>query len=209
MRTWNNVAFYRPDKTTEYEHIDALFTKTVDWYLIETHWKDMMQVVLSIQAGKVLPSMLLRKLNSNNRRNKLYRAFREVGRVTRTLFLLRYTSEADFRQTIRAETTKVESYNDFLDWISFGGQIIKSGDPVEQAKQIKYSNLVANSIMLHNVVDLTQVLGGMANEGYTITKELVAGLSPYIRDKIRRFGRYDVDMADHPPDLNLMTVPIS
>ena len=60
----------------------------------------MMQVVLSIQAGKVLPSMLLRKLNSNNRRNKLYQAFRELGRVIRTLFLLRYISESEFRQTI-------------------------------------------------------------------------------------------------------------
>ena len=209
MRNWNNVAFYRPDKTTQYKHIDPLFTKPVDWSLIEMHWKDMMQVVLSIQAGKVLPSMLLRKLNSNNRRNKLYRAFRELGRVTRTVFLLRYISEADFRQTIRAETTKVESYNDFLDWITFGGQTIKSGDPVEQAKQIKYSNLIANSIMLHNVVDLTKVLAAMAKKGYVITKELVAGLSPYIRDHIRRFGRYDVDMTDHPPDLDFMTVPIS
>ncbi|MFK7848125.1 MAG: Tn3 family transposase [Rhodothermales bacterium] len=209
MRTWNDVAFYRPDRTTRYMHIDSLFTKTADWALIEMHWKDMMQVVLSIQAGKVLPSMLLRKLNSNNRRNKLYRAFRELGRVIRTLFLLRYISEADFRQTIRAETTKVESYNDFQDWITFGGQIIKSGDPVEQAKQIKYSNLIANSIMLNNVADLTQVLANMAKEGYTITAELAASLSPFIRDQIRRFGRYDVDMENKPPDLDLLTVPIS
>ncbi len=209
MRTWNDVAFYRPDKETRYTHIDSLFTKTADWLLIETHWKDMMQVVLSIQAGKVLPSMLLRKLNSNNRRNRLYRAFRELGRVTRTLFLLRYISEADFRQTIRAETTKVESYNDFQDWITFGGQVMKSGDPVEQAKQIKYSNLVANSIMLQNVVDLTKVLATMAKEGYTVTKELVACLSPFIRDQIRRFGRYDVDMTEYPPDLELMAVSLS
>ena len=111
MRTWNDVAFYRTDSQVKYEHIDSLFTKTVDWDLIETHWQDMMQVVLSIQAGKVLPSMLLRKLNSHNRRNKLYRAFRELGRVTRTLFLLRYISEADLRHTIRAETTKIESYS--------------------------------------------------------------------------------------------------
>lgn len=99
MRTWNDVIFYRPDKTTRYRHIDALFSKTIDWSLIETHWQDMMQVVLSIQAGKVLPSMLLRKLGSHNRQNKLYRAFRELGRVERTLFLLRYVSEADFRQS--------------------------------------------------------------------------------------------------------------
>jgi len=209
MRTWNDVAFYRPDKKVRYKHIDSLFRKTVNWSLIKTHWKDMMQVVLSIQAGKVLPSMLLRKLNSNNRRNKLYRAFRELGRVTRTLFLLRYISEADFRQTIRAETTKVESYNDFLDWITFGGQTIKSGDPVEQAKHIKYSDLVANSIMLQNVVDLTAVFGNMAAEGHTITKELVGAFSPFIREHIRRFGKYDVDMDQRPPDLTLTTVPIS
>ena len=68
--------------------------------------------------------------------------------MLRTLFLLRYISEADLRQTIRAETTKIESFNDFLDWISFGGPVIKSGDPVEQNKRIKYMNLVVNSVML-------------------------------------------------------------
>ncbi len=129
--------------------------------------------------------------------------------MKRTLFLLHYISESDLRQTIRAETTKVESYNDFLDWISFGGQIIKSGDPVEQSKQIKYTNLVANSVMLHNVVDLTDVLVKMAADGHAITRELVGGLSPYIRDKIRRFGRYNVDMDEHPPHLDPKSVPIS
>ena len=58
MRTWNDVTFYRVDRATTYTHIDALFTQVVDWEVIERHWYDMMQVVLSIQAGTVLPSML-------------------------------------------------------------------------------------------------------------------------------------------------------
>lgn len=33
------------------------------------------------------------------------------------------------------------------------------------------------------------------------SKELVASLSPYIRGHIRRFGRYDVNMEEFPPDL--------
>lgn len=209
MRTWNDALFYRPDKTTRYQHIDALFSKTIDWSLIETHWQDMMQVVLSIQAGKGLPSMLLRKLGSHNRQNKLYRAFRELGRVERTLFLLRYVSEADFRQSIRAETTKVESYNDFLDWIGFGGPVLKSGDPVEQIKQVKYMDLVASAIMLHNVADLTDLLSDMAAEGLPVTKELVSRLSPYMREHIRRFGQYVLDMDDHPPPLEPKPLPIS
>jgi TnpA family transposase len=84
------------------------------------------------QAGVVMPSMLLRKLGTYNRRSRLYRAFRELGRVERTLFLLRYISDGEVRRTIRAETTKIEAYNDFLDWVSFGGPVVKSGDPVEQ-----------------------------------------------------------------------------
>jgi TnpA family transposase len=196
------------EETTRYRHIDALFSKTIDWSLIETHWQDMMQVVLSIQAGKVLPSMLLRKLGSHNRQNKLYRAFRELGRVERTLFLLRYVSEADFRQSIRAETTKIESYNDFLDWIGFGGPVLKSGDPVEQVKQVKYMDLVASAIMLHNVAELTELLSEMAAEGLTVTKGLVSHLSPYMREHIRRFGRYVLDMDEQPLPLEPKPLPI-
>ena len=118
------------------------------------------------------------------------------------MFLLRYLSEAEFRQSIRAETTKVESYNDFLDWIGFGSPVLKSGDPVEQTKQIKYMDLVANTVMLHNVSDLTNGLTAMAAEGWPLTKELVGRLSPYIREHIRRFGQYSLDMDDLPPPLD-------
>ncbi len=112
MRGLGDVTFYRPAKGTRYEHIDALFTGEIDWDLIATHARDMIQVVLSIQAGRVMPSMLLRKLGTYNRRSLLYRAFRELGRVERTLFLLRFFSNIEVRQVIRAETTKIEAYND-------------------------------------------------------------------------------------------------
>ena len=76
-----------PQCDVTYQHIDSLFSQTINWQLIETHWPDLLQVVLSIQAGKVLPSMLLQRLNSYSRKNKLYLAFRELGRAVRTLFL--------------------------------------------------------------------------------------------------------------------------
>lgn len=208
MRTWDDVIFYRPDGETKYEHIDALFTETADWQLIETHYPDMLQIALSIQAGLALPSMLLKRLGVNNRKHKLYQAFRELGRVVRTLFLLRYISKADLRRTIRAETTKIESYNDFLDWISFGGPVLKSGDPVEQAKRLKYMSLVANAIMLQNVVDLTDVLNGMIAEGFEVTAAFISGLSPYMRRKLLRFGQYVLN-DDIPEPLCPMPIRIT
>ena len=201
MRTWRDVTFYRPDRQTQYRHIDPLFSDVVDWALIERHWRDMMQVVLSIQAGGVLPSMLLRKLGTHNRKNKLYQAFRELGRVERTLFLLRYLSDGEFRRGLRAEMTKIESYNDFTDWIAFGGPVLKSNDPVEQEKLLKYRDVVANAVMLSNVVDLTAVLGELIEEGYAVTPEMVSRLSPYQTGHIRRFGQYVLEMEGQPEPL--------
>ncbi len=98
--------------------------------------------------------------------------------MKRTIFLLRYISEHDFRFSIRAETTKIESFHSFLDWITFGGTVIKSGDPIEQAKRVKYMDIVANAIMLHNVVHLTPVLNGITEEGGVVTPHLIRFLRP-------------------------------
>ncbi|MCB0262303.1 MAG: Tn3 family transposase [Calditrichaeota bacterium] len=203
MRTWNDVVFYRPHKDVAYKHIDNLFTQTANWSLIKKHWKDLMQVVLSIQAGKVLPSMLLQKLGVHSRKNKLYQVFRELGRVMRTIFLLEYIGSKPMRKEIRAATTKIESFHSFQDWVSFGGHIITSGDPVEREKRIKYTNLIANIIMVHNVVDLTKLLNRMVKEGHQLTPQLVERLSPYMTGHIKRFGQYILDMDSVPGPLQL------
>ena len=201
MRTWNDVTLYRVDRSTTYKHIDRLLTQVVDWDLIERYWQDMMQVVLSIQAGKVLPSMLLQKLGVYSRKNNLYKAFSELGRVERTIFLLEYMSDTAMRQHIRAETTKVESYNQFTEWLAFGGPVLRSGDPVEQEKRIKYRDLVANVVMLQNVVDMTNVLHDLQRDGVRITPELLARLSPYLNGHLKRFGHYILDMGTPPEPL--------
>lgn len=51
IRNWKDLIMYRPDKDAKYEHIDALFTDTIDWELIRTYWQEMMRVILSIRQG--------------------------------------------------------------------------------------------------------------------------------------------------------------
>ena len=47
IRNWKDLTFFRPGKNAHYQHIDTLFTDTIDWDLIETHWQDLMPVALS------------------------------------------------------------------------------------------------------------------------------------------------------------------
>ncbi len=111
IRNWKDLILFRPHKGATYRHINDLFGEAIDWKLIENHWQDLMQIVLSIQAGKLLPSDLLRKLGHESRKNRLYQAFRELGRVIRTLFLLRYISDLPLRRQISETENKIEAYH--------------------------------------------------------------------------------------------------
>jgi len=203
IRNWKELNFYRPSPTVVYQHIDSLFKDVIDWELIRTHWLDLLQVVLSIYTGKVSSAVLLRKLGNYSRKNRLYKAFQELGRVIRTIFLLQYISEGELRQQITRTTNKVESYHGFSKWFCFGGEgIIADNDPEEQEKSIKYNSLVANAVIFQNTIDLSEILQQLKREGYLIDPDDIKALSPYLTDKIKRFGDYFLDMTLLPNPLD-------
>lgn len=200
IRNWKDLKLFRPSKDTKYDHIDALFTDTIDWDLIENHLPDLLRIVLSIKAGRVSASTILRRLGTYSRKNKLYSAFAELGRVTRTIFLLKYISDPELRSTITAATNKSEQLNDFIKWIRFGADgVIQENDRDEQRKLIKYNHLVANCLILHNVCTLTRMLGQLEKEGHTFDEATIGQISPYIRDHINRFGDYFLNMDRAQP----------
>jgi TnpA family transposase len=198
IRNWKDLKFYFPDEELEMSHLNALFSDTIDWQLIETHFFDMLQVAISISQGKIRSSTILRKLGTYSRKNRLYFAFRELGRVVRTVFLLNYIASIELRRMIFEATQKSESWNQFIQWIAFGGEEIRENNRKEQRKIIRYNHLVANLVIFHNVVEMTRVIKQLVAEGVEITPEILAGLSPYKTGHLNRFGRYRLEFEKVP-----------
>ncbi len=187
-----------------YDHIDALFTANIDWALIEAHLPDMLRVALSVWAGRLLPSAILRRLATYSRKNRLYFAFRELGRAIRTDFLLRYLGSVELRRVIQAATNKSEHFNRYAQWVSFGSSgLTATAERDEQRKMIKYNHLVANLLIFHTVAGMTWALDEIAADGHgdAITPEALAGTSPYLNEHLNRFGSYTLDLSRMPAPL--------
>lgn len=199
IRNWKDLKMYRPDPASKYRHINRLFSSTADWELIETHYRDLMQVVLSIQTGKISSPTLLRKLGSYSRKNRLYDAAQALGNVVRTIFLLNWIGSKDMRRDVTANTNKIESYNGFAKWLSFGGDVIAENDPDEQQKRLRYNDLIASSVILQNTVDMMRALHKLQREGKTIDAADIDFLSPYQTTTIKRFGEYNLRF-NRPPE---------
>ena len=162
--------------------------------MIQKHWKDWMQLILSLQAGRIPSSTLIRQLSHRSELNPLARFAEELGNVDRTMFLLEWISDQLMRQTVTAMTNKVESYHGFSKWLSFGGEVIAENDPDEQQKHIRYNDLLASAVILQNVIDMTKIIEDLRREGWTIRDEDLSFLSPYLTLGVKRFGAYLVDL---------------
>ncbi|RYG41089.1 MAG: hypothetical protein EOO01_25915 [Chitinophagaceae bacterium] len=72
--------------------------------MIEKFLPDMLRVAISIKLGTITASTILKRLGTASRNNKLYYAFRELGKAVRTIFLLRYINDIELRKSILAAT---------------------------------------------------------------------------------------------------------
>nr|WP_255435175.1 Tn3 family transposase [Rhodoferax sp. BLA1] len=102
IRNIKELVFFKAEPTIQYQHIQSLFRGNIDWDLIAVHYRDMLRVAVSIKLGKITPSMILRRLGTFSRKNKLYFAFRELGRAIRTVFLLNYINDLELRAPLLA-----------------------------------------------------------------------------------------------------------
>jgi hypothetical protein len=115
------------------------------------------------------------------------------------MFLLRYLSDLELRHIINTATTKSERFNNFVQWVSFGGDsVIAENVRDEQRKFIKYSHLVANLLAFHNVVAITNASRRMEAQGYEVKDEWLAEFSPYQTENINRFGHYSLNSSRTP-----------
>ncbi|MDF4251857.1 Tn3 family transposase [Streptomyces sp. WMMB303] len=186
-------------------YIDVLFGEVgknvIDRDLIESQFRHLMKVAVSVREGAISSSTLLKRLRSGSEKNATYAAFREVGCVIRTVQPLRYLCDPAVRRRVTAATNKAEAFNGFSQWIGFGNRgVIADSDPVEQEKAMKLNALLTNSVILHNALDIAEIIRQLLEEGWEIEPEDLVRIPPYLTEHINRFGEHSTHELGVQPD---------
>jgi TnpA family transposase len=88
--------------------------------LIEDQWDEVLRFIATIQLKVTTASQIFKRLNSYSRQHPLYMALKEFGKIPKTLCILKYRDDCQFRQAIEKQLNKVEGANKFSKAISFG-----------------------------------------------------------------------------------------
>lgn len=94
---------------------------------IEQHWDDMLRVAGSLKLGTIHASDLIRTILKSDRPSGLAQAIIEAGRINKTLYLLNYINDEDYRRRILTQLNRGEGRHSVARAICYGqkGEIRK------------------------------------------------------------------------------------
>lgn len=182
---------YAFEPRARYGRLAPLFGQRLDVDLIRAHWGDIGRVVCAMRDRTVTPSLILKKLSAYRQQNSLAAALREVGRVQRTLFTVRWFDDPALRRLVTAELNKGEARNSLARAVAFHrlGRFRDRGHENQQTRAAAL-NLVTAAIILFNCRHLGRALNAMRARGMDIDEALIPQLSPLGWDHINLTGDY-------------------
>lgn len=153
------AVFWRVDKSANYgaldtlDALDALARGCADLSKAENQWDEMMRTAGSLKLGTIHASELIRSLLKSSRPSGLAQAIMEVGRVNKTLYLLNYIDDEDYRRRLLTQLNRGEGRHAVARAICYGqrGEIRKRYRE-GQEDHLGALGLVTNAVVLWNTL---------------------------------------------------------
>ncbi len=183
---------YRLGPVNGYQHAGALLKTPIDRRRILERWDDLLRVAGSLKLGWVTASLLISRLQASPRQNALARALQEHGRIAKTLHILRYLEDDEYRRRINRQLNKGESLHALRRFLFFAHEgHVRRRQPDDQADQAACLTLLTNAVIVWNTVYMTAAISQLATEGLIDPADAnLARLSPTLHEHINPYGRY-------------------
>jgi len=189
--------FWRVDGKADYGVLNDRASNKINMKLIAEHWDDLLRLAGSLKLGVVCAAGLTRTLQTNDRPTRLTRALQELGRLLKTLYLLRYIDDEAYRGRILIQLNRGEGRHQLARVIFHGRRgELRQRYREGQEDQLGALGLTVNLVVLWNTIYMDAALNQLMSEGYEVQSEDVARLSPLGLKHINMLGRYAFSLPD-------------
>ena len=186
---------YKIDREAAYPGLGPILTGTVKTHLIGPAWDGVVRLVASMRARTASPSLILHRLGSYARQNSLHQALAEIGRVQKTVFVLRFLDDAGYRRHIGQELNTGERSHVLSRFLFFGKEgAVRGRTFQDQVNTFSCLAVLHNAVVVWNTLRIGEIVAQLRAEGHVITNEDLARTSPLLYAHINPFGQYRFDL---------------
>ena len=183
----------------KYPELEPILRSVIDWDLIRHEYDEMVKYATALRLGTAQTEAILKRFTRSNIQHPTYKAFSELGRAIKTIFLCRYLHDIEVRQEIFEGLNVIENWNSANGFIFYGKHgDIATNDVDAQEVTILAMHLLQTSLVYVNTLIVQQVLADPAwRERFTQADW--RGLTPLFYRHINPYGRFDLDMSYRIP----------
>ncbi len=157
----------------------------------------MLRVAGSLKIGTVHATDVMRTLQAGGRSSALARAIGEVGRIAKTLYLLSYIDDDNYRRRILTQLNRGEGRH-AVARVIFHGQRgeLRQRYREGQEDQLGALGLVLNAVILWNTTYMQDALEALRGAGKDVLDTDIARLSPLVSQHINFSGTYHFNLPE-------------
>ncbi len=183
--------FWRVDRKADYGVLHDLASNKINVKLIAEQWDDLLRLGRFTEAGGGSGGGAYTDPSNQRPANPAGEGLQELGRIVKTLYLLRYIDDEQYRRRILVQLNRGEERHQ-LARIVFHG---KRGELRQryregQEDQLGALGIVVNLVVLWNTIYMDAALDQLRAEGHEVLPEVIARLSPLSFKHVNMLGRY-------------------
>ena len=196
LKAIHSQKLYRPEagQADAYKNLQLVLTKPIDWELIRQQYDQMVKYTTALRLGTAETEAILRRFTRSNVQHPTYKAFAELGKAIKTIFLCRYLHSEELRREINEGLNVIEQWNGANDFIFFArrGELVSNRREDHEVSMLSL-HLLQNCMVYINTLMLQQVLAQPKWAGKLTARDLRA-LTPLIWEHVNPYGRFELDM---------------
>jgi TnpA family transposase len=201
LKAIHKQKLYRPDvgQPDAYRNLQAVLTKPINWELIRQQYDQMVRYATAVRLGTAETEAILRRFTRNNVQHPTYKAFAELGKAVKTVFLCRYLQNEGLRREIHEGLNVIEQWNGANDFVFFArrGELASNRREDHEVSMLAL-HLLQNCMIYVNTLMLQQVLAQPRWRQKLEPRDLSA-LTPLIWEHVNPYGRFELDMNARIP----------
>ena len=196
LKAIHSQKLYRPEtgKADAYANLQLILSKPIDWELVRQQYDQMIKYTTALRLGTAETEAILRRFTKKNVQHPTYKAFAELGKAIKTIFLCRYLHSEALRREINEGLNVVEQWNGATDFVFFArrGEMVSNRREDHEISMLAL-HLIQNCMVYVNTLMIQKVLAQPHWQG-KFTPRDYAALTPLIWEHVNPYGRFDLDM---------------